>query len=337
MRELGYISEQSAEKIYKDFWSSKKFIAAELSKGQSMIRGNEAPWVMEEVRRFLVKEYGDSFFLKYRGAQIYTTIDKRLQIYASEVLQKNLKYLRTIISYKASRSKDKVQGAIIFTTPEKGEIRVLVGGERFITENQFNRVFQARRQVGSTLKPFLYLAGLEKKVITPYDIFEDKPITIEIEGAPEAQKYWEVNNYNKDYKGYLTVTEALYRSANVVMAQVGYKIGMEVLQDLLTETLGLSRKEGETRFPSYQYSLALGATEMTPYEVNKLFCMLANKGQTREPFLITKIIDNKSRVKFEAEQISSRKIVSAEANFLIINMMRRVFGRGGTAGGIRKM
>ena len=190
-----------------------------LSEAKQVIKNNDAPYIMEEVRRFIVDQYGEGFFVKYKGSHIYTTIDKRLQTYGLNILKNQLKYLRGISSPKISKAeKEGIQGSVIFSVPKTGEIRVLIGGDGFTAKNQLNRAFQAKRQVGSSIKPFLYLAGLEKKVITPFSIFDDVPITIEMENAPEDQKFWKVANFRDKYRGYLTASEALY-SSNVVAAR----------------------------------------------------------------------------------------------------------------------
>lgn len=326
---LGYLSEKNAGIVYKKFWRKYDFQRKDLAIGKDMIRGNSAPYVLEEVRRFLIEKFGEEFFLQNRGATIYTTIDKRLEMYSADVLKQNLEVLRKENWFK---NKKKLQGAVLFTVPETGEIRVLLGGEEFTRENQLNRATQSYRQVGSSMKPFFYLSGLENRVITPYSVFEDKPANIEIEGAPENVRFWKVGNYKNEYKGFLTVTEAVYRSSNVVAAQVSYLIGVDGLRKVIKDTLNLSAEETDRRFPSYQYSLALGTAELSPLELNMLFMMIANKGVAVTPYLITKVVNNKSRVLYEASPVQGRRIVSKEADYLIVNILRRVFGRGGTGG-----
>ncbi len=335
MVEVGYIQKKSVKKIFKKFWNSHKFIKKDLQKGKSIIRTNYAPYVLEEVRRFIVKEFGEDFFIKNKGASIYTTIDKNLQLHSKNALVNHLKYLNKIAPYKVKQSKKRIQGAVLLTTPKTGAIKVLIGGEAFITKNQFNRALQAKRQVGSSLKPFLYLSGMENKTITPYDVYEDKPVTIEIEGAPEDQKFWQVHNYNDQYRGYVNLTEALSKSINVVAAKVADKIGVEKLNNILREGLRLNAKEADKRFPPYQYSLALGATEMSPLEINNMFMVLANDGKTTIPYLIEKIKDNKARIIYNKIPEQNKRVVSREANYLVVNMMRYVLRPGGTAGHLK--
>lgn len=335
MSTLGYLDPKSVKKIHYQFWKTHHFLKKELQEGKQVIRKNAAPYVVEEVRRFLVTQYGEDFFIKNKGAVIYTTIDKRLQTYAADELKNRLKYLRKRASWKLrKKGKEQIQGAVIFTVPSSGEIRVMLGGEGFSSKNQFNRAYQAKRQIGSTMKPFLYLSGINNKVITPYTIFEDKPVTIEVENAPEDQKYWEVKNYGEKYKGYLTATEGLYRSSNVVAAQVAYMIGIEGLREIIKEVLSLSSKDTDKRFPPY-YAMALGTAEMTPYEVNSMFVALANQGEAVKPYLISKVVDNRSRVIYEAPVRQRKRVVSKEAAYLVINMMRKVLSPAGTGAGIR--
>lgn len=337
MVETGYITTITAKKVFEEFWKKNLFDKKNLSEAKQVIRTNDAPYIMEEVRRFLVDQYGEGFFVKYKGSQIYTTIDKRLQVYGSEVLSRQLKYLRSIASPKIPKAeREGIQASVLFTVPDSGEIRVLIGGDGFTSKNQLNRAFQAKRQVGSTMKPFLYLAGLEKKVITPFTVFEDIPLTLEMENAPKDQKFWKVSNFRDKYKGYLTASEALYFSSNVVAARLVYLIGVEGLQRVLKDALRLEASEAEKRFPSYQYSLALGAAEMTPLEVNSLYAMLANQGVAVQPYLIDKVIDSKSSVIYEKSMPQKRRISEKEPAYLLLNIMRKVLEAGGTAGYIRK-
>ncbi len=337
MVSVGYLSQASALDIFKNFWKKNQFDKKNLSEAKQVIKNNDAPYIMEEVRRFIVDQYGEGFFVKYKGSHIYTTIDKRLQTYGLNILKNQLKYLRGISSPKISKAeKEGIQGSVIFSVPKTGEIRVLIGGDGFTAKNQLNRAFQAKRQVGSSIKPFLYLAGLEKKVITPFSIFDDVPITIEMENAPEDQKFWKVANFRDKYRGYLTASEALFYSSNVVAARLIYLIGVEGFQRILKDGLRLELKEADKRFPTYQYSLALGATEMTPLEVNTLYAMLANQGNSIQPYFISKIIDSKSQVFYERNVSQQKKVVSKEPAYLLLNIMRKVLEAGGTAGYIRK-
>jgi penicillin-binding protein 1A len=330
-----YISQKSADKIFDEFWLKYTFKEKHLSEGKQIIKSNFAPHVLEEIRRFIVQNYTEDFFVKNRGANIYTTIDKSLTIDSMEIIIKYMTYIRKLASYKASREKNKIQIAAIYTVPNTGEIRLMIGGDEFTSENQLNRVYQANRQIGSSIKPFLYLSGLDSKTINPFKVFEDKPIVLEIENAPVDQRIWKVSNYNNEYRGYLNLTEALYRSSNVVAAQVADLIGVDGLKKVISDTLKLDIKIADTRFPAY-HSMSLGAIQMTPVEMNNMFLMLANKGYTITPFFISKIVDNKQRIIFEQGMVQPKRIASKEGVYLITNMLKKVIGGPGTAGSIKK-
>ena len=333
MAEVGYIKEKDVNKIYKDFWDKHFFNQKDMYKRKNIVKTNYCPYAMEEVRRFIVDKIGEEFFVNNDSAKIYTTFDKDLQVYTLDTLKSNLKWIRNE-SFLSPKNYNNIQGAVIMTVPYTGEIRVMIGGDGFTQDNQLNRVFQAKRHVGSALKPFLYISGIENKVITPYDVFEDKEVTIEIEGAPKKYRYWNVKNYRDKYRGYLNITEAIKYSSNVIAAQVAYKTGVEGMINIISETLGWSSTETNTRMPEYQLSLALGAVDMSPFELNKLYTMIANMGEIVEPFYIYKIVDPKGKVIYETQKSIPKRIVSKEAAFLVAKMMREVLRPGGTAGWI---
>ncbi|MES2578922.1 MAG: penicillin-binding protein 1A [Pseudomonadota bacterium] len=216
-----------------------------------------------------------------------------------------------------------VEAALVALDPENGAITALVGGFDF-NKNKFNHVTQAWRQPGSSFKPFVYSAALEKG-FTPATIVEDTPLSMsssELGGS----KAWEPKNYDGTYSGPMRLRTALTKSKNMVSIRVLQEIGPRYAQDYITK-FGFSRKD----HPAY-LTMALGAGATTPWSMANGYAVFANGGFRVTPHLISKITDSKGKVVEEiryprANQDAPRVIDSRNA-FLMTSMMRDVVQRG---------
>lgn len=217
----------------------------------------------------------------------------------------------------------KVESALVALDPENGAITALVGGFDY-KKNKFNHVTQAWRQPGSSFKPFVYSAALEKG-ITPASIFNDAPITM---SAAEngSNKSWEPKNFDKKYDGPIRLRTALTKSKNMVSIRVLQKIGPRYAQDYITK-FGFARKD----HPAY-LTMALGAGNATPWGMAAGYAVFANGGYRITPHIIGKITDSNGNIIEEmryprAHQDAPRVIDSRNA-FLMTSMMRDVVKRG---------
>ena len=216
-----------------------------------------------------------------------------------------------------------VESALIALDPEDGAVTALVGGFDY-KKNKFNHVTQAWRQPGSSFKPFVYSAALEKGV-TPASIFNDAPISM---SAAEngSNKSWEPKNFDKKYDGPIRLRTALTKSKNMVSIRVLQKIGPRYAQDYITK-FGFSRKD----HPAY-LTMALGAGNVTPWGMAVGYAVFANGGYRVTPHIISKITDSNGNIIEElhypkAHQDAPRVIDSRNA-FLMTSMMRDVVLRG---------
>jgi penicillin-binding protein 1A len=184
---------------------------------------NEAPYFVEEIRKYLTNKYGDDFIYK-SGAIIYSTLDLDMQRSANRAIENNLSKIE--IDYKLSFRKSKfdtvathdtlakpnyLQGALVAIEPKTGYVRAMVGGRDF-NQSQFNRTFQAKRQAGSAFKAFVYTAAIDQG-FTPADLEQDEPITINIPGVIEP---YTPTNFDYKFMGDMTLRRALALSRNVV-------------------------------------------------------------------------------------------------------------------------
>ncbi len=331
---------KTAKQVHREFWSTHIFDRNNL-KPKFVFKSNYAPYVIETVRRELIKRLSAEDLLR-GGYKIYTTIDIDIQRAAIEELQRGIKKWRTTLKrYPKFRKKElykNFQGALISIDPRTSQIKALVGGYEFTQKNQLNRVFQAKRQVGSAFKPIVYLSAIDLEAMTMYSLVNDSPLTMKVRGTTGEMEDWEVNNGMKKYMLDIPLYKALEVSSNVAVVRVIRKIGMRRLQNIVKKALGISSSVAERRFPDKVWSLALGTSDMTPYEVARLYSSVANKGRAVKPYLIRRVTDSYGNVLFkinEKNHTDGELIVRhKESIYIAREMMRRVVkGEHGTGRG----
>ncbi|MFW5770366.1 MAG: penicillin-binding protein 1A [Spirochaetota bacterium] len=175
-----------------------------------------------------------------------------------------------------------VEGALIAIEPQSGYITTLVGCSGFSVDNQFNRAIQARRQPGSAFKPYVYGAGIESRMINAGMALPDAPI-MDIDGEGGS---WSPDNYEGDYMGLVRVSKALAASINIISVRIFDIIGADRIIEYASRVL----KVPETRFHPNP-SLALGTTEVTPFEMATGYATYANRGREVIPFAIRYVVD----------------------------------------------
>lgn len=179
-----------------------------------------------------------------------------------------------------------VEAAFVAASPADGAIRALVGGFDY-NRNQFNHVTQAWRQPGSSFKPFIYSAALEKGY-TPASVIEDNPISVSAEET--GSQIWEPRNYDGKYEGPMSMRTALAKSKNMVSIRLLRAIGPQYAQDYITR-FGFEAD----KHPPY-LTMALGAGAVTPWQQLAAYSIFANGGYRISPYLIREIIDDKGTV-----------------------------------------
>jgi penicillin-binding protein 1A len=179
-----------------------------------------------------------------------------------------------------------VEAAFVAASPTDGAIRALVGGVDY-NRNKFNHVTQAWRQPGSSFKPFIYSAALEKG-FTPASVIEDSPISISAEET--GSQVWEPKNYDGKYEGPMSMRTALAKSKNMVSIRLLRSIGPHYAQDYATR-FGFDAE----KHPPY-LTMALGAGAVTPWQQLAAYSIFANGGYRITPYLVSKIIDDKGNV-----------------------------------------
>lgn len=330
MAEENFFSKETAILLFKKYWKNPTLLHQVNFTKESSSK-NYAPYIVEEVRRFLIKQYGENYAQILQGSNIYTTIDLNLQVYGQNYIRSRMNKMKKM-SYLKAKDKRNIESAYVISSPKTGEILSFVGGNDYLSNNQLNRAFQSRRQIGSTVKPFLYLVGLNLKQITPYTVFDDLPLKMNF----GRNRFWEVSNDSHSYRGSLNVIDALKRSSNVIAVQVANKIGLENLEQYFQDALNLNYSDARKMFPHYQYSIALGALELTPLELNQLYQVIANDGILKPLYFISRIQDLKGKYIYEKNTQEFRKIVSRESSFLIKGILKQVMQPGGSGSRVQR-
>ena len=278
---------------------------------------SEAPYFVDYVKAQLRQQLGER--RPYEGLTIHTTLDPYLQQMAQDVLADGLKKAERP-SARRKRDGQPLQGAVVVLEPSTGAILALVGGRSYAS-SQFDRATQARRQPGSTFKPFVYLAAFESSFddpelppLTPATLVEDAPATFFAEGGP----YSPVNDAHR-YLGFVTLRRALAMSLNVATVKVAEVIGYERVARLFTRIVGRP-------VPPYP-SIALGAFEVTPLEMAQAFALLAAGGQHIQATGVSLAVDAEGGEVLPARRAPPR-IVREETAFLVTSMLRSVINEG---------
>lgn len=215
----------------------------------------------------------------------------------------------------------KVEGALIAMNPNNGAIRALVGGFDF-NNSSFNHVTQAWRQPGSTFKPFIYSAGLERG-ITPATMINDAPLVIEMNG-----QRWEPKNYDGSFSGMTSVRRALTFSKNLVSVRILQAIGADYAQQHITR-FGFEAKQ----HPAY-LTMALGAGSVTPLQMAEGYSVFANTGYRVRSYFIDRIEDARGKVLAKTQpEVAGKnapRTLDARNAFIMTSLMEDVI-RMGTA------
>ncbi|MBK9574929.1 MAG: penicillin-binding protein 1A [Rhodoferax sp.] len=216
-----------------------------------------------------------------------------------------------------------VEGAFVALDPRDGSIKALVGGFDF-AKNKFNHVAQAWRQPGSSFKPFIYSAALEKG-FTPATIVNDAPLFFDA-GVTGGQP-WEPKNYDGKFEGHMTLRRGLAKSKNMVSIRILQAVGAQNAQDWIGR-FGFD----PDKHPAY-LTMALGAGSVTPMQMATAYSVFANGGYRVNPWLITRVTDQKGKVLAETkppELDDSVRAIDARNAFVMESLLQEVT-RTGTA------
>jgi penicillin-binding protein 1A len=257
-------------------------------------------YIQERVRMWAEKKWGKEV-LYQKGLKIKTTINSRRQNLAEKLFCKKVEMLREKVG-------DSLNGGMISIEPRTGKIKVCIGGYDF-RESQFNRAFQAVRQMGSSFKPIVYTAAMLDGIEMD-TVMIDEPLEMPMPGRDEP---WAPKNWTRKFEGAMTLAKALSRSNNIVTIKALLKIGSQKVIDL-------AKMFGIHRSLSPYPSLALGVAEATVKESVAAFNVFANNGVYVEPYLIEWVKDRYGKKLWEHKRFSKR-VLDVKTNSKMVNAL----------------
>jgi len=262
-----------------------------------------APYFVDYVNRVAQSQYETSG----ESERIYTTIDLELQQIAEQALKRQMDRLDKIYSDREA----KPQAALVALDPHTGRVLAMVGGRSY-AQSQLNRATDARRQPGSTFKPFVYAAALEDGM-SPVRMFMDAPRDF----TYDRTRTYRPANYGGGYSmREVTLRTGLVKSLNVVTVDVALQTGLARIANLATR-FGLPKPE---RYPA----LALGTEEVTPLQIAAAYAVFVNGGLRVEPKVIASLSDPPGTHSLTSED----QVISPTTSYMITNMLAAVVERG---------
>ena len=289
---------------------------------------DRAPYFTEMVRLHLDERYGSNAVYE-GGLKVYTTLDMDLQQAAERALEMQLSSIESDLKFKQTRANymptateatktiqttPYLQGSFVALDPRNGYIRALVGGRDWNHSN-FNRATQAKRQPGSAFKPFVYTAAMDNG-FRPTDIIVDEPVSF-----PGGDgKLYQPGNYDRTYRGPVTLRYALQMSINVPAIKLLRKVGTSLVASY-ARRMGIKSPLGQN------LSLALGTSEVSLLELVSAYGVLANRGIRNDPLFILKVEDRNGNV-LEKNAPRPNEVLSEETAGVMTSMLQSVMDQG---------
>ncbi|MGZ5092660.1 MAG: penicillin-binding protein 1A, partial [Burkholderiales bacterium] len=314
----GKLNDEILEEALQDVADNDDLIAAVVTEASAKLvkayrRGGEVVEINEEGLRFASRMLGDKVNAKQRirrGAIIRVQKDDKARWHIAQL--------------------PAVESALISADPRDGAIRALIGGFDF-NRNQYNHVTQALRQPGSSFKPFIYSAALEKG-FTAATIINDAPLTFS--SIQTGSEPWEPKNYDGKFEGPMRLRTALVKSKNLVSVRILQAISPQYAQDYITR-FGFDPK----MHPPY-LTMALGAGNVTPMQMTQAYAVFANGGFRVSPYFIERVEDNRGNVLLQAKPQrageDAERVIDGRNAFIMHSIMRDVV-RMGTAARAMKL
>ena len=303
MYKMRYITTEEYEKAKEE--------KVHLAKVPQFYTTNKAPYFCDYVMKELEKLGFDETEISQGGYKVVTTLDYKAQKAANEAILRNLRGW--------GLGGEKNQAAVFSFSPIDGKILVYSGGKDY-TKSQYDRVTQAVRPPGSSFKPIVYAAAMEKG-ISPNDMIEDRPLTI---------GQWSPRNYGNKYRGKIPVYTALMVSSNVCAARLIKEVGIRsVIQT--ARVLGI-----ETPL-EYDYTIALGSNGVKLFEFTRAYGAFANGGYVVQPYAIERVETSRGKVVYKAPKTKITHQLSMNTAAEMTAMMKTVITNGtGRAANIGK-
>jgi penicillin-binding protein 1B len=268
------------------------------------------PAYLDLVRRTLQRDYPEKE-LTEAGLRIYTSLQPRAQELAEQSLDTQLRAL----DKRHQRRGAKLEGALVVTSPQSGDVLALVGA-RNVDFDGFNRALDARRSIGSLVKPFIYLTALETGRYNAATVIQDQPVSIKLANG----RYWRPENFTRRNYGAVPVVYALAESLNDATVGVGMDIGLDKISNTL-------RRFGLQQAPDQVPAMLLGAIDISPLEVAQLYNGLANGG-FRTPLRAVQGVVSADGKTLKAFPLQVTQVAPSADVYQVASMMQQVMTHG---------
>lgn len=274
-----------------------------------------SPYFLESARQQL-----EAVGMTLENKRILLTLDLEAQGQAQKALQTHLNNLETQNAFIKKNKETLKKGleGLVLSSDADGRIIVAVGGRNF-KQSQFNRITKSRRQIGSLVKPFVYLTAIEKGA-KPIDLISDEKLEIKL----PTKQIWSPENYDKKFLGQVPIYYALKNSLNAATAKIGLELGIDRIIDTL-KSAGV--KSDIPNLPS----VTLGALELPPLEVLQAYLTLSQMGKSPTPTFIERVWDPDKTELFQREVTSESEYLSPSATAITIGMMKQTLISGSAA------
>ena len=273
---------------------------------------NIAPGIVDEVLRRFKGRLGD---IRTGGYQIYTTVDMKQQAIAKEAV--DFAYNKALKTYKEKAETSTLNTAFVAVESKTGDILAMVGGVDY-EKSAYNRVTQSKRQPGSAFKPFIYQTALDMGY-NPASPLTDLARTFQYyyQGKP---KIWAPKNYESDFKGFISLREALVHSRNLATINLVSDLGVSTIRKRLAFL--------DVPHIPRDMSIALGNLGLSPLKMAQIFSVFANEGHMIEPRLVSKIISKEGAVIYETRPKEIEDFTTPEQAYLMTDVLKDVVQRG---------
>lgn len=262
---------------------------------------SKTPAFMGVLKREIASKF-DSDFLSGNGIKIFTSLDPQAQLAAEKSVEEELKVI------EKERHLHGLEAAMVVSSWRTAEVSAVVGS-RTPQYAGFNRVVEGKRQVGSIIKPFVYLTAFNRGIHLG-TVVHDEPITVRLADG----KKWQPHNDDKKYHGSMATYVAMARSMNIPTVKIGMRVGLNSVRDTLL-AVGVDK----SRIPFYP-SILLGTIELTPFEVNQIYTSLATEGRYKNLTTLRTVIKN-GKIVYERKDEQREPTLDPRDSYLTMYVM----------------
>ena len=302
MKSIGWMGEEGYIKAVKE---SPKVYKTSLTQ-------NVAPYIVDEVVRRFKGRLGD---IRTGGYKIYTTIDMKQQDIARDAV--SFSHAKALKRYNEDIKTSTLNAAFVAVESSTGDILAMIGGENY-NRSSWNRVTQAKRQPGSVFKPFIYQTALDMGY-NPATPLTDLARTFEY-SYKGGKKVWAPRNYERNFKGFIPLREALVHSRNLATVNLVADLGVNTIRDRLAFL--------DVPHIPKDMSIALGNLGLSPLKMAQIFSVFANKGHMIAPRLVSKIVAKEGAVIYETRPKEIADFTTSEQAYMMTDILKDVVKRG---------